>query len=236
MGLRQAKLVNKKFLTNDVFELTFETDEIFEYKAGQFITIKITDNPLSPCVRGYSISSRPKQENKIFELCVKLMPTGRGSNYLKNLVEGDTIQFIGPSGKFTFADHPEEKAILISTGTGISPIKAMIEDELINKNYKGKIELLFGVRYISGVFYNDIFKALAEKYGNFSYITTISRPEKEDYKGPKGRVTDLLRPLKVDPLSTNFYMCGLKDMIDEVTQILREKQVPEERIHFEKYD
>jgi len=236
MGLRSAKLVNKKILTNDVFELTFKTEEIFEYKAGQFITIKITDSRPDPCVRGYSISSRPKPEKNTFELCVKLMPDGRGSNYLKNLEINDKIEFIGPSGKFLFEENPNGKTIMVATGTGIGPIKAMIEDELINKNYKGKIELLFGVRYVSGIFYNDIFKAIAEKYENFSYITTISRPEKEDYKGPKGRVTDILRPLNIDPLNTIFYMCGLKDMINEVTEILKEKQISEEKIHFEKYD
>jgi len=236
MPLQQAKLVNKKFLTNDVIELVFQTENPFEYKAGQFISLKVTDNEPAPCIRGYSISSRPKAGNNTFELCVKLMPNGRGSNYLNNLKDGDKIEFLGPNGKFTFEEDLSKKTILISTGTGISPIKAIIEDELINKNYKGKLELLFGVRYISGVFYNDIFKALAEKYGNFSYMTTISRPEKEEYKGPKGRVTDLLRQLEINPSSTNFYMCGLKDMIDEVTQILKDKQVPEENIHFEKYD
>lgn len=236
MALQQAKLVNKKILTSDVIELGFQTENPLEYKAGQFISLKITDKEPAPCIRGYSISSRPKTGNKTFELCIKLMPGGRGSHYLNNLKDGDNIEFLGPNGKFIFEDRPKGKTILIATGTGISPIKAIIEDELINKNYKGKLELLFGVRYISGVFYNDLFKALAGKYENFSYITTISRPEKEDYKGPKGRVTDLLRPLEIDPSSTNFYMCGLKDMIDEVTQILKDKQIPEEKIHFEKYD
>jgi len=236
MALRQAKLINKKFLTDDVFELTFETVDPFEYKAGQFISVKVTDIPTSPVIRGYSISSSPMAGKNIFELCIKLMPNGRGSNYLKNLPEGNSIEFLGPTGKFTFEENQEEKTIMIATGTGLSPIKAMIEDELINKNYKGKIELLFGVRYMKGIFYNDIFKALAEKYENFSYITTISRPENEDYHGPKGRVTDILRPLQIDPIHTNVYMCGLKDMIDEVDSMLKEKNVPAEKIHYEKYD
>lgn len=236
MPLQTAKLLKKTNLTSDVFELSFEPTAEFSFQAGQFISIKIMDNPVSPVIRGYSISSRPIPSSSNFELCVKIVENGRGSNWLNSLKPNDEIQFLGPTGKFIFDENFTGTHLFIGTGTGISPLKAMIEDQLLNRNTAKKLHLLFGVRYINGVFYEEIFKKLAEKFSNFTYEITISRPEKEDYTGKKGRVTDILRNKNFDPNSTKAYLCGLKDMIVEVSSILEQKELTKEQILFEQYD
>jgi NAD(P)H-flavin reductase len=236
MPLQTAKLLKKIDLTNDVIELSFEPNAPFSFQAGQFISIKVVDNPASPVIRGYSISSKPALDSSNFELCIKIVENGRGSNWLNSLKPNDEIQFLGPTGKFVFDETFTGTSLFIATGTGISPLKAMIEDQLLNKNTTRKIHLLFGVRYISGVFYGEIFKNLATKFPNFTYELTISRPEKEDYTGNKGRVTDLLRNQQLDPASTKAYMCGLKEMIVEVSTILDQKGLPKDCVLFEQYD
>lgn len=237
MPLQKAKLIDKASLTSDVVELSFETQTQFSFQAGQFISIKIEDNPASPCIRGYSIASSPNPDSpNHFNLCIKLIENGRGTTWLNSLKINDEISFLGPNGKFIFNENSQGTSLFIGTGTGVAPLKAMIEDQLLNKNNGNKLHLLFGVRYINGIFYENLFKSLSEKFSNFTYDIIVSRPENPDWKGNPGRVTALLNPLKIDTTNTEVYLCGLKDMLTEVTSILESKGLASERIHKEQYD
>lgn len=217
----KAKVIEKKVLTHDVFELHFDIEEPFNFEAGQFVTIKICDSAPSPCFRAYSISSSPNKSS--IELCIKEIPKGRGSCWLNTLTKGDEIEFLGPNGKFTFNSDPSKTILFIATGTGIAPLKSMIEDQL-NKGNSQPMHLYFGLRYIKDIFYKDHFEALAEKHENFSFNLTLSQPENESWQGHKGRVTSILEPLEIDPENTEIYICGLKAMIESVTEILTKKR------------
>ena len=231
--MNKAKVIEKKVLTHDVFELHLETQEPFAFEAGQFITIKICDSDPKPCFRAYSISSAPS--GNTFELCIKEVPNGRGSCWLNTLKAGDEIEFIGPNGKFNFTSDSSKRLLFIATGTGIAPLKSIVEEQL-NKGNKQQIHLYFGVRHIKDVFYKEHFKELAKTYENFSFNLTLSQPEDESWKGNEGRVTSLLESLEIDPDNTSAYICGLKAMIESVHEILLKKGLSEESIHHEKYD
>jgi NAD(P)H-flavin reductase len=234
MGLNKAKLVDKKQLTHDVIELHFEIEETFQFKAGQFINIKINDSNPKSCFRAYSILSSP-QNNTLFELCLKVIPSGRGSNWLNSLILKDEIEFLGPVGNFIFNSDFSKKILFIATGTGIVPLKSMIEDQM-NKRSKQQMHLFFGVRHIKDIIYKDYFEKLNSLHENFSFNLTLSQPEDENWKGNKGRVTALLENLEIDTENTEVYICGLNAMIDSVTEILQKKGLPDESMHFEKYD
>lgn len=233
MPLQTAALSEKNIFTEDVIELHFETENPFNFEAGQFVTIKI-DDQIPPCFRAYSICNQPKEDNRHFATCVKIVEGGRGSNWLKNLNTCDVVNFMGPSGKFTFK-NPHRDAFFIATGTGITPFNSIIGDQLAKGN-KNKIHLLFGLRHIKNIFYQDFYNSLSEKYSNFSYDITLSRPEDENWKGLHGRVTKILEEGDIETKNTDYYICGLKDMINEVTEILKKKSVPQDAIHVEKYD
>lgn len=231
--MKAAKVISNTNLTDDVFELVLETEENFEFIAGQFVTFKI-DDQVPPCFRAYSISSVPKEGNR-FEVCVKVVEGGRGSNWLHGLKEGDSINFIGPNGKFVIEDR-SKGLFFIATGTGVAPFKSMIEDELNNGN-QNPINILFGLRHASGVFYKDLFREWQNIHNNFNHTITLSRCESDDWDGEKGRVTAHLENMAGEELQkNNFFICGLKAMIDQVVEILKAKGVPEEQIHFEKFD
>ena len=236
MQLQKAKLVKRTLLTEDVLELVFENKQPMDFQAGQFISVKVEDDPKSPCIRGYSIASAPAKNSKNFTLCIKLLENGRGSNWLKALQEGDSINFLGPNGKFLFNENFRGFSLFIATGAGISPLKSIIENQLINKKNRSKFHLIFGVRHINGIFYDELFQNLSKKFQNFTYEITVSKPEKEISKYKKGRVTDILKTLEINPNNTESYLCGLKDMITEVTSILESKGLSPENIHKEQYD
>jgi ferredoxin-NADP reductase len=231
--MNKATLTKKINFTDDVFELQFKTEEELTFESGQFVTFKV-DDQVPPCFRAYSISSCPEEKGQSFATCVKLVKDGRGSNWLNNLKEDQEIQYIGPNGKFIYQDN-KDNAFFIATGTGITPFKSMIESQ-IEKGNKGQLSLVFGLRHISGIFYQDFFQSIKDNNPNFDFTITLSRPENDDWKGEKGRVTDYLRKQTLDTENTNYYICGLKAMIDEVTTILKEKGIPDENVHFEKFD
>ncbi|MBL4693885.1 FAD-dependent oxidoreductase, partial [Candidatus Gracilibacteria bacterium] len=123
MGLKKAKLTGKTQLTDDVIELHFESLEDFEFKAGQFINIKIEDIEKS-CFRAYSIASQPRTD-KTFDLCIKVVDGGRASVWLDEIKEGTEISFIGPIGNFVFETPDDKETVFIATGTGIAPFLSM---------------------------------------------------------------------------------------------------------------
>lgn len=229
-----ATLKSRQQYTYDVIELSFETQEPFNFQAGQFVTFKIADKT-PPCFRAYSISSQPQQNGNTFENCLKVIPNGRGSNWLNSLKEGDKIDFIGPSGKFIFQTVPEKSVLFIATGTGVAPFRAIIKDQL-EKGSAQKMTLLFGVRHEKDIFYKEVFEELAQKYPNFDFILTLSQPENPSWNGKTGRVTTHLETMEIIPENTDAYICGLKDMIGSVETILKAKGLSTEAIHFEKYD
>jgi len=223
----KTKIIEKKELTHDVFELILEKPEGFRFKAGQFVTAKIEDqNP--PCFRGYSIASSPK--NKDIELCIKTIKGGRGSNWLNSLKKGDELSFIGPNGEFTLQNTNKDN-IFVATGTGIAPFKAMIEEHL--ENYKNKMHLIWGLRYVENICYKELLEDLAKKHSHFTFDLTLSKPD-NSWQGKSGRVTKILQ--NYDIKNQEVYICGLKDMITSVEKILKEKGLPINQIHFEKYD
>src|SRR3989338_3958 len=208
MPLNKAKIIEQIKLTEDVFEIKLETVTPFNFQAGQFITIKVADKT-PPCFRAYSIKSAPEENGKNLEICYKFLPGGRGSTWLRALKSNDTIEFLGPSGKFTYKGE-KNKNLFVATGTGVAPFNAIIENEL-KKGNKKPLHLLFGVRHIKDIFYKNFFENLAKKYTNFRFDLTLSRPETEKWQGLNGRVTKILEAMQIDTKNTEVYICGLKD-------------------------
>jgi len=231
--LKKATVTEKKFLTEDVVELTFKVDGDFNYAAGQFTTIRIQDGNQTPCFRAYSISSAPSSLPGHFQTCLKVVEGGRGSNWIASLEIGNEINFLGPSGNFLFKTPPEKTAVFIATGTGITPFLSMINESL-NQGSNQKLHLLLGLRHIQNLFYTKDLENLNKKNNNFTYHVTLSRPENDSWQGKTGRVTEHLNEL--DPKTTEIYICGLKEMIDAVIEKLKNLGFKDEDIHFEKYD
>jgi ferredoxin-NADP reductase len=84
-----------------------------------------------------------KIDDQHFSLFVDIKPGGPGSQYFKALKPGDTISYIGPFGTFAFRENDGAQNLLfLGTGSGLSPLKCMIEDALENR------KLLFQFIYI----------------------------------------------------------------------------------------
>lgn len=229
-----ATLVKKSQMTPDVFDLIFRTHRPFRFKAGQFVSIRFpAEKP--PFYRPYSIAGRPHSDDSTVQICIKKIADGPASTYICDLEEGAEVELKGPSGVFLANQPNVNRYYFITTGTGIAPLKAMIEDLLLNQgNATTPIFLLFGFRNQRDMFYVDHFDALESQFPNFRYVTTLSKPD-PDWRGHRGRVTDYLNTHLTTPLENQYYLCGIGEMIKDVRTMLTEKGVPKESIHYERF-
>jgi CDP-4-dehydro-6-deoxyglucose reductase len=209
------------------FEIT-DRDE-FRFTPGQFVSIKesVAGREVT---RAYSIASPP--DGKRFALCLNRVPEGLVSPRLFALTPGEHVEVQEPLGYFTLR-HPERPAIFVATGTGIAPFRSILLAALPTS---APITLLFGVRYAQGVLYRDEFENLAEQHAHFRFVPTVTRPD-ESWKGGVGRVqVHLGEALEGHGETPDVYICGMKEMVDDVRALLKQKGFDRKQIIYEKYD
>lgn len=222
----KSEILEINSLCEDVKHIVISTPKDFDFSPGQFISI-ILNKDGSEFRRPYSIASKPTPNS--LDLCIKILPSGRGTPIIDKFNLGDELDILGPMGGFTIKEQSLNKdLIFISTGTGVTPFRSMCLHFLEN-GFKNKITLITGYRYNGDVLYEEEFKELEEEHENFSYHRILSR-EGEN----KGYVQNLVE--KNLSNEADYYICGLKDMVNSVKDFLGEKGIPDENVFFEKYD
>ena len=152
---------------------------------------------------------------------------GVASNYLCDLQVGDKVSVIGPFGaSFLMPNHPRSNIVMICTGTGSAPMRAMTEWRrrlrVSGKFEGGKLMLFFGARTQEELPYFGPLQNLPKDFidCNFAFSRTPGQPKRYVQDLMRERAADLL-PLLEDP-NTCFYVCGLKSMEEGVVQALRD--------------
>jgi len=227
-----ATLLESREIAPEVRHFVFhvEDSESFSYVPGQFVSFTAEVNG-SLITRAYSIAS--PSCGSCFDLCLNRVIEGKFSPYLFDLRPGDRVQMSGPYGGFIFR-QPVEDSVLVATGTGIVPFRAMLHDQL-SRDSTHQFTLVFGVRYEHGLLYREEFEELARKYRNFRFWPTLSRPE-QGWTGRAGHVQKHLFEALGERRDVNVFICGLKAMVDDVRSILKARGFERKRIIYEKYD
>jgi CDP-4-dehydro-6-deoxyglucose reductase len=216
------------------FEFEVPGVKDFSFTPGQFISVIDRENG-KEVTRAYSIAS-PRSGNT-FALCLNRVPDGIVSRWLFELTPGDEVEMHEPLGYFTLR-HPGRRAVFIATGTGIAPFRSMLLDHL--PRTQPHVTLLFGVRYEEGLLYGEELETLAAQYPNFKFLPTVTRPS-DGWHGRTGRVQqhldEALAIRTPEELSTiDVYICGLKEMVDDVRKQLKQRGLDRKQIIYEKYD
>lgn len=219
----KARTERIRTLTHDVREMTFRLLEPsgIVFKAGQYVSFEVPHPRLNrPVPRPYSIASPPSRPQRL-TLLLNLVPGGPGSSYLFSLQEKDETQFTGPDGHFFLQEATTRALCFVATGTGIAPIRSMLLD-LFDRGFSPPITLYWGLRSQRDLYYQDELAGLAARHANFSFLTTLSRPE-PGWSGPAGRVTRLVEDHITSVTNLAVYVCGNGGMIEEVTALVNKK-------------
>ncbi|MEK8051496.1 benzoyl-CoA 2,3-epoxidase subunit BoxA [Ideonella sp. DXS22W] len=155
---------------------------------------------------------------------------GVASNFVCDLKVGDTVQVIGPFGtSFLMPNHPKSHIVMICTGTGSAPMRAMTEWRRRQRQSAqfegGRLMLFFGARSQQELPYFGPLQSLPKDFIdiNFAFSRMNGRngqPRKYVQDAMRERAADLAT-LLADPLA-HFYVCGLKAMEEGVVLALRD--------------
>lgn len=146
----------------------------FEYLAGQYVGLRYGNNS-----RAYSIASSPTRDT--VEICVRRVPEGRLSPKLvADLAVGDEVTMRGPRGDLVLNDPSERDMVFLATGTGVAPLKGMIDYafETGHDEYGGEsrdVWLFLGAAWEDDLPYHEQFREYATEHDNFHYVPCLSR-------------------------------------------------------------
>lgn len=248
----KAKVAEHQLLSGSFQYLHLEllTPHRIEFLAGQYVILTV--DPAKGIRRDYSIASPPSMDHAI-DLLVDIKPGGEGSRYLGNLKPGDDVEFQGPFGNFTVSE-PSTELIFVATGSGISPLRSMIIDEVVTKRTTEKVRLWWGMRFAQDCFWIEDFDELEEENPTFEWDLILSKPP-DDWPLHAGHVTPHVLhyvqdkakgqglrdkgnseiPSAFDPRPLSFYLCGSRLMIEGVSTELAKLGITAEQIHSEKF-
>lgn len=132
--------------------------EPWDYRPGQFLTIRVPSDRPEGAARCYSLCSSPECDDEL-KVTVKRTRGGYGSNWIcDNVVAGDVLEVLSPSGTFTPASLDAD-LLLVAAGSGITPVLSILKSAL--RVGTGRITLLYANRDESSVIFRDELGELA---------------------------------------------------------------------------
>ncbi len=217
------------------FEIPEDQKETFGFEAGQYITIK-TEIEGNEVRRAYSLCSAPGSGE--FKVTVKEVPGGSFSVLANNkLKAGDTLLVHPPEGKFIF--HPGDKAnnyAAFAAGSGITPVLSILKT-VLTKEPESTFILVYGNRTVEGtIFFKELLE-LQEKYPERLFIEFVYSRAREE-NAQFGRIEAstvnyvLNNKFKATEIAS-YYLCGPEEMISNVSDVLKQKGVTDNKILFE---
>lgn len=219
-----------------------EDGDGFSFRPGQFCRVAVPAGDGSVW-RSYSIAT-PVREGGTSETCeiaITAMDGGLATRYLFGLAPGDRIQTSGPFGRLVLPDVDTEHYLLIGTGTGMAPYRAMLPElEARSRSAAGRLRvtLLIGVRAPSESLYvEDFLEFVAHAPEQRRLLVTYSRvlPQTPEWFEAGGHVQDRLPWLRLSPAGDRILLCGNPDMIDDCSAALAERGFDKKALVREKY-
>ena len=228
----KARLVDFWDLIPEVRHFVFEALGVarLEFEPGQFVSL-VDEVEGREVTRAYSIASPP--DGNRFELCLNRVRQGLMSPRLFEKVRGEELEMSGPLGYFVMR-QPLRDSFFVAMGTGVAPIRSMLQHPPTLRSGR-QMALLFGTRFRRSLLYDNQFREMASEFPNFRYVPTLTKPD-QHWEGRTGRVQRHLLELVGDRRDVDVYICGLKEMVDDVRGLLKAQGFDRKRLIYEKYD
>ncbi|NWA02624.1 FAD-binding oxidoreductase [Pseudomonas gingeri] len=232
LQLEVAEIIEETASTRTLRVVAADRKALPPFLAGQYINLFVDIDGVATA-RPYAISSSPSQPG-YYDLTVKRARDGYVSHYLLDrVVVGQRLLSSGPMG--TFHHNPlyhGDDLVFLAGGSGSAPARSILED-LLDRGLAYRFHLIYVNSHLDDVIFDEAFRALARKHGNFTLTHVISRPP-ADYQGHRGRLSQaLLQDLLGDVGDKMFYICGPTPFNDHCIALLTALDVKRRRIRVE---
>jgi CDP-4-dehydro-6-deoxyglucose reductase, E3 len=193
-----------------VLSLQLPANERLQYLAGQYLEFMLRDGKR----RSYSMANAPHKDEQI-TLHIRHMPGGLFTDQVfGTLKERDILRFEGPLGTFFLREDSEKPMILLASGTGFAPIKAIIEQMIHNESARPMI-LYWGGRRPQDLYMHALCEEWAGSVPNFTYVPVISDAQEEDrWSGRSGFVHQAVMADFADLSGHQVYACGAPIVVE----------------------
>ena len=237
-------LIGSRMLAPSVRHLSFIRNDgaPLDFIPGQFIQVHFNYPDGAATKRSYSIATlhdHAMGPGDALDIAVSFVPGGAASALFEALDEGQQIECSGPFGRFCLgANDANTRYLLIGTGTGVTPYRAMLPElARLMKERLVEVVLLFGARTPEELIYGEDFYAFAEQYPNFRFMPCFSRelPENPHADVRSGYVQEALTELAPNAENDIAYLCGNPNMVDVNFEVLKNLGLPIPHIRREKY-
>ena len=205
-----------------VLLMQLPANDSFQYKAGQYIEFILPDGDR----RSYSMANAPHRQRQLIpndqpamELHIRHMPGGKFTDRVfSTLKERDILRIEGPFGSFFLREeqpaHSSMPIILLASGTGFAPIKALIE-QMQHQGITRPTTFYWGCRSRADLYQHDWALQAAEQMPQLRYVPVLSEPRAEDHwTGRTGLVHRAVMADFADLSAHEVYACGAPVMVD----------------------
>jgi glycine betaine catabolism B len=223
--------------TEDVktFCLVAQDLMLFDYLPGQFVTLEVEIDGKS-VMRPYSISSTPTRPYHL-SVTIKRVEGGVVSNWMHDCFGvGDRLKLVGGAmGQFTCMPNLPEKMLLISAGSGITPMLSMsrmVQDTLVESD----IVFLHSARKPEDIVCRSELETMAAQMPNFQLLVTLTQAKESAWLGLTGRISEAMLELTVpDWRMRSVFVCGPNGFMQHVRETLENMGFPMEQYQEESF-
>jgi CDP-4-dehydro-6-deoxyglucose reductase, E3 len=196
-----------------ILHLQLPANDTMKYHAGQYVEFILRDGAR----RSYSMANAPhtQADKPAIELHLRHMPGGKFTEHVFSaLKEKDILRIEGPFGSFFLRENSAQPMILLASGTGFAPIKAILE-HIEFKGITRETILYWGCRSRADLYLHEWAQQLASRLPNLRYVPVLSEPKADDqWSGRTGLVHQAVMQDFPDLSGHQVYACGVPIMVD----------------------
>jgi len=207
-----ARISSMQRKSPDVIQLQLQlpASESFQYRAGQYIDVLLRDGAR----RSYSMANAPHTGPSL-DLHIRHMPGGRFTDLVfGSMKERDIVRIEGPMGSFFLREESDKPVVLLASGTGFAPIKALIE-HMQERQITRPATLFWGGRRPHDLYMDDWVRAQCALMPHLSYVPVVSDALPEDnWQGRTGFVHQAVLEDIPDLSGYQVYACGAPVVVE----------------------
>lgn len=211
-----------------VLSLKLPAGERLQFLAGQYIDILLKDGKR----RAYSLANAPHDDSYL-QLHIRRVPGGSFSDHVfTEMHEKAILRFEGPLGSFFLREDSDKPILLLASGTGFAPVKAMLE-HAFHHGTKRPITFYWGAHNLSDLYMRELPEKWAREHAHFKFVPVLSEPKPEDrWQGRTGFLHQAAMADFTDLGGYQVYACGSPVMVEAAHQVLTtERSLPPEEFY-----